>query len=920
MRRFQVLDRNTRVFGRFFLEASAGTGKTFAIEHIVVRTILESDTPLSIDQILIVTFTRAATRELKVRIRNNLTKTLLFLQKGVSGPDYLLPIFEKGSEVVFSAQRKIEEALCNFDKANVFTLHGFCHKILSEFAFEAGEFFEINSPESKSHSLKILQVVEDYFRAGIDQNQFSTAQIDLLITSKPKEFGKVVKKIAKWIEKDVIIEDYLSWHQILDLFNQNLKNISEQYLLSKECFESDINLLFPLFKRIKDTHKDQALAFFEILQASQISEEEFRSIISSKDYFLSLILDNNLKKGKNVSNVKLFYKGLRDICIEKLLPLIEEARDKEVIFLRIVKECLTSWKKSSLYQESFSPDDLLRKMVGALKREDLRQKIAEKFAVGVIDEFQDTDPMQWEIFKSLFLADESLLKTIYLVGDPKQSIYSFRNADVYTYIKAMKDVGEDNRLFLDTNFRSEPSLVNALNTLFTQDISKGWMSLPSTGQSLEVIAVNSKGEISIPADVKPVSDLHFFLCEGHTGRSKQWPNEKLEEGSLFPYILSEVRRMVQNEDVKYGKIAILVRDRYQASRLEEYFKRFQVPCSVKRSLTIQNSVAYAALHDVICAVTRPDDISAIKRVLAGIFIGAQANEIMLNAESRMLQKAKYFFQTEHSKISHKGWGAFFQTFFSHVWNEGGLSTLEGILTREEKSLYFEIRQIIQVAMQSCPNIYSLDSFYEFCCRLALLDSEDEILKVHLESEEDQVVIMTIHTSKGLEFDIVFALGLISRVNAKDDIIKTKDNGEETLEKWDLSKESCIRTILESDAEKMRHLYVALTRAKKRLYVPIAIDLDQKEVELSRASSIELLCQSFGKKEFDILNAYNHLHLMTTEQVIEHINKLSKNACIGYTIVDDRYKESLQYSFKHEGKDLQFRKAANIVFSEEKDNF
>jgi exodeoxyribonuclease V beta subunit len=136
-------------------------------------------------------------------------------------------------------------------------------------------------------------------------------------------------------------------------------------------------------------------------------------------------------------------------------------------------------------------------------------------------------------------------------------------------------------------------------------------------------------------------------------------------------------------------------------------------------------------------------------------------------------------------------------------------------------------------MQSCPDIYALDSFYDFYTHLALLDSDDEMLKVHRESEEDQVIVMTIHTSKGLEFEIVFAIGLVSRIASQSEIVTTKQDGADRLEKWDINKESCMKALLESDAEKMRHLYVALTRAKQKIYIPIAIDLDKKEVELLR---------------------------------------------------------------------------------------
>lgn len=150
---FNVLNPETKIFNHHFLEASAGTGKTFAIENIVPRLLLESEDPLvQLSEILVVTFTRAATRELKSRIYHNLLKIKTALDLGVGGPLYIARYLEEESKKD-QAKRRIEEALCFFETAQVFTLHGFCLKILQEFAFEA-KFFLASQDEEECSQKK----------------------------------------------------------------------------------------------------------------------------------------------------------------------------------------------------------------------------------------------------------------------------------------------------------------------------------------------------------------------------------------------------------------------------------------------------------------------------------------------------------------------------------------------------------------------------------------------------------------------------------------------------------------------------------------------------------------------------------------------------------------------------------------------
>lgn len=913
MKSFQVLDRTTEVFGRYFLEASAGTGKTFAIEHIAVRALLESIEPLSIDQILIVTFTRAATRELKVRLRSNLSATLHHLRDGMSGPDYLQPIFAKGSAAIFSAIRKMEDALYNFDRAQIFTLHGFCHKMLSEFAFEAGTFFEITPPEDASHSQQLFQVVTDFFRAGLDRRLYSPSQIEGVLKSSSRGMEGLCKRMAIWIEKSLSIPSSSSFTDTLDEVQKAVALLHNKYPSSAEMLLQDFTTLATCYKKIQSEHFSQVENLVRIIKRNRISYEDWDHIIGCKEYFLPLLNEDNLKKGKDPKKLSLHSLQLLADLKDLILPLIELASHTEKNFLRLVDDCMRAWKQSLYYEESFAPDDLLKKMADAIKKPELKNKISEKYHLAIIDEFQDTDPLQWEIFKSLFLSEGSEVKAIYLVGDPKQSIYAFRNADVYTYLAALETLGEKSKVILNTNYRSEPVLVQALNALFTTHISKDWMQMPSTGKFLEVLAVHAKAPFDEQLEKKERSNVHFFIAEGSSGRGKKWPSVDIEDDQLFPFIVSEIQRMTMEEGYNFSQFAILVRDRFQASRLELFLKKWQVPCSVRKSFSIEESIAYLGLHDLVKAVISPDDVGCLKRALGGAFIGLSAHELIGGMELAFLQKARLYFQSARSLVTKKGWGAFFSSFLSSSWKEDNVSVLEDILSRKDKSLYFEMRQLLQILLQgSKETLYSLEGFYAFFTDLALSGDESELLKMAAESEEDQVIVMTIHASKGLEFDIVFALGLVSRGSGSEDILRTKVEGKELLEIWDLSNESCLQAVLETDAEKMRQLYVALTRAKTRVYIPVAIDLDRKPVKISSASAIDLLCQSFGRDQFDLMSSYQTIPDYSSEMLISHLNKLGDFASVGYTLLaTDQIK--LKDGFAPLSAELCMQKPFSLIF-------
>lgn len=703
MKSFDILDDETPIFGRRFLEASAGTGKTFTIEHLVIRLLIEGG--LRLDQILVVTFTRAATRELKMRIRAKLPKNM------------------------------------DFDEAQIFTIHGFCQKITAEFAFEASSDLEYQEWSHKEEKEKLCSFLQEKCAYPLE--------LALLIKRYRNDFGELLKAILSTSKT----EKEASFPELYEEFSR---------IVSMDLPDFDFSIAKGNYKKMTDlAFLKQAELLKQILERKKASIDEFASIASEKPYFLEGISRENLKvKGSP-------YPLLEEVK-ERLFPIIQKASDPEVYLHRLRKEWIEERKKTA----QLSPDDILERMQQALKNPIFVQRVREKYKAVIVDEFQDTDPIQWNIFETLFMKAD--LKAFYLVGDPKQSIYAFRKADIYTFLKA-KDHFEE-VFSLDTNFRSEPGLLAELNRLFC---SREWIDLPLLQSNLIVPFAKTTKE-------GDAGEVHFFSAEGHMGRERNWPTLEMEERYFFPYIAEKIE--------KPEAAAVLVKDRYQAERLKRFLQKWNIPCSVRRGTLLSESTAFWAFKDILKAALDPYDTGKVKKALMGPLIHRLYSEEDLSS-----------FLELHEVLLQMGFASFYA------------SILEKFKVVETEDLHAIAEKLMEEK-----HIGRLFSQME-----ALEEEEEENPRGYLRG----VQIMTIHASKGLEFDTVFALGLASRNSGLGDRPE------------------------EQDAEKMRQLYVAMTRAKKELYVPIAKQLEEKELEAGAASPIEL----FLKRTAPELKSCEHLN-------------------------------------------------------------
>ncbi len=267
---FDVLHSDTSILGSYFLEASAGTGKTFAIEHIVPRLLLEVDDPTFVlSNILVVTFTRAATRELRLRIYQNLLKIRSALAGQEEGPAYLEPYKVMGMKL--KAKQKIEEALCFFEEAQVFTLHGFCLKILQEFAFETKFLLSSSEEEKCQQSERLREYIKDFLRRGIDPDIICLSQLKKIVHKTGKEIQALCDALVHCLEGGQKIHSYPTARESYHAWNQFLQSLPP---VSAQNLWHDFSLAVSRRSQMEKTRK-QAGVFFSWVEKKYCSFEGF---------------------------------------------------------------------------------------------------------------------------------------------------------------------------------------------------------------------------------------------------------------------------------------------------------------------------------------------------------------------------------------------------------------------------------------------------------------------------------------------------------------------------------------------------------------------------------------------------------------------------------------------------------------------
>ena len=899
MSQFDVLDPDLALDQKFLIEASAGCGKTFSIEHAYVRLIMEPDYNQSVDKILVLTFTREATSELRARIYAGLeeAKDLLLNQKSSAYP-YIKSYYSKPEEELKKCVSNLQEALSSFDSSQIFTIHKFCYLQLKQFLFDA-KLSLSQDVETSTVSVKTYEsIIRHYLSFNYHSSWMSASQLKLLLNFYKNDLSLLLKACVSLLIKEVPVEKPTSYQEFLLSCSREINLIKEELHIGSTDVSSALIELAAF-------HKGACNRNGELSQDLKKAIEAFSKIFSNGEPSLALeesilnfsslnkiFQDSNLKKSAlKISRDSRAWRILNYLR-KDFFGLLEKASSKSNLLALVSYDCQKLVEAYFENNKVLTPNNILAKLETLIEDKRVCQSISDQYQAVIIDEFQDTDPLQWKILSKIFLDNPKKGRPFYLVGDPKQSIYGFRKADIYTYLKAAKKMGIEDPCQLNTNYRSQPGLIAALNYLF-EGKSNSWITLPQLESSLLYKPVQSSEHIEKQDFQDEKRSIHFLLAE-QKSRQGSVPSQKLEEEILFPFIASEIIRLHESHNIKLSQFAILVRDRFQSSRLKSFLKRSQIAFTTSRPESLQALDSVAQFLQIFKATLYFKKIRNIHALKVNTLLNWPLETFNQENISWLIS----YFSELKNLLFEKG----FLDFFNSLMKENdylGNSPYERILAQEEGIyLYQELEQIkellLQKEVEGC-NPYQLMLDLEELSKEEALPEKTYPLRQNF--EEEGVQILTLHMSKGLEFDFVFALGLVSQVKVKEELIYDKTN--KLLPTTSLPHKDHLTHLMELDAEKLRTLYVALTRAKQRLYIPCVFS--PHEPSLGQGSAMDLFLKGLGFDQDSFktfISEHPEITFCEPASKIEGGKMLLKKAPLltSPTSLDLKFSKSFKHSF------------------------
>lgn len=908
---FNILDRHQLIHQHGVLEASAGTGKTFAIENLVVRFLIENNDdqdPLLLEQILVVTFTRAATLDLKSRIQSKLQNAISYIKKYLiletnqhldpKCPDYLRSQLELGPIIAKKALKRLEQALFTYDQAQIFTIHGFCFSTLKKYALEGNISFASSFKEEGSlEKRKLTRAIRDFLRTELQPEHYSTSQLNILLSYNRinRDLDKLEQQLLSTVSRGIEISSPMNslktFSELFNEFQSIMESLQKTHSFQPQHIIDDFLAQAPFYNKLADKKGELKPAdlkrihrFADLFSKETYQTEDFDQLLSDGIFIVEALDPSRLaKKNKSTIPPKLHYPHLIDTLKSTLAPLVDKGRHPAKLFARLARDCQIFIDHYRYQEELIGHNNLLAMMGKAIEHPQFAQKVRTKYHAAIIDEFQDTDPIQWKIFSSLFL-NEKWKGFFYIIGDPKQSIYAFRQADIYTYLHAAQQLGSKAFSTLDTNFRSQPTLVSGLNKLFTA--CDHLFPLPKQTDSLNYRSVEA-GITSTKTYSDQGACVQFWIVKGDESQKKS-PKDA-EETYFFTAIANELLSLKSNDAVSFRQSAILIANRFQGVRLSKYLKRRGIPVKNQKGIDLSKSSAVESMREIINGILHFRDQSLLKTALTGKLIGMTHDEILLlfsletTNQSRLtilLQKCNQLRQTLFSD----GFGAFYNQLMQSSWHfdECSLdkcSLLEDLLERENGGeFYSEWQDIADLLITKQLNSITPQGLLTYLDEFDQLASdEDENIKAFIDPNEDGVSLLTTHASKGLEFDIVFTLGAITRTKQSSDslVVIEQENRQYLIPVENDQDPHYQQFCKESDAEKMRQIYVAFTRAKYRLYIPVFIADPKTKIAFGTASPMELLLARLGQPSTDYEGWYRRINEQN-DAVIQ--NFIEKQGC------------------------------------------
>ncbi len=782
-----------RLSGWNLIEAAAGTGKTYTIQNLVVRFLLERRLPIR--SLLVVTFTEAAAAELRDRIRSVLAATLEAARGGEAEEreELLLEQAEAAGVSREECADLLRRALTGFDDAPISTIHGFCARVLEENAFESGVLFRSELVKDVSGILAELGM--DFYRRtfyGPGPELRSTLADAAGIT--PESLGEIARlRFAHpnlMVRSDVDGEPELFLHESETM----IAELKESGL--PEALEESAPYLNKL--------GHLAAADAPRVAADALASGELKPLLR---FGLSCLADKVKKKPKGTTPEAVLAR-LEAGPFELVDRLADAVRNYGIALklsaARFIEEAFAAKRG----RENFLTfNDLLEQVHHALHQpgSPLPAALRERFPVGVVDEFQDTDPVQYEIFRAIFGHPGG---TLYMVGDPRQAIYAFRGGDIATYRRAVCELeaagGE--RYELAANYRSAAAMIADVNTLFHHHAD------PFADATIRF------PEVAAPEEAPGL--LRNGIPEAHPLRIVRLPEGNADEcrrrtvAAVLELLTDSSLRLPDRGEsgIRPRDIAILVLNGYEAEQLADELHQHHVPAVFTRTGNVFASEDARELLTVLRAASS-GSVRELPNILATplggmplaelVALGAERGEARLAAEQEKLRELQTLWEE----------GSFIE-FFNALLAAYEVRRRYPALSRGERKLTNLLQLGDLLEQESARRGLSPAGVADFLAeRIADPDKGDsEEYQQLLETDREAVTLMTVHGSKGLEFPIVLLPGLhLGDAQKRAELFH---NAAGELE-YDLtgSSEGVEAAELERLQELLRLAYVAVTRAK-----------------------------------------------------------------------------------------------------------
>lgn len=797
--------------GQHLIEASAGTGKTYTIASLYLRLLLERE--LTVDQILIVTFTNAATEELRERIRQRLLDVRSDFARGHADDETTAALLSAvpGHE---RAQQQLTLALQSFDEAAISTIHGFCQRVLGDSAFETGWLFDTDIAPDDSTIRQ--QLVDDYWRQATAD--LAPALARYLFTSGITP-DTLRATLNPWLQRDNVDVIPKTTRPDLTPLDDNLRHWHQQFQSQWVTARPELMTLMqasPVLNRTVYGLKslDGRFAELDILAASRdavswCTQSKHRKTLS---YFTDSGIRSGTKSGQTPPE-----HGFFQVC-EYLLEAAEAfvfAAERRLIELKT--DCLAyvqaemPQRKRLSQQQSF--DDLLLELRNALQgpnNNPLAASIRRQFPAALIDEFQDTDPVQYDIFRRVYAGQPGPL---FMIGDPKQAIYSFRGADIFTYLAAKRDATHAHTLA--TNYRARPGLVDAINRVFSRPSDPFLFN----GIDFQPVAAGRTED-------KPVGHpaaLRFWLLDENDGGKALTKVPATQQAASTT--ARDIARLLTTESCAASDIAVLVRSHKQAETIRRALQQYDIQCAISSQQSVFGSTEAVALHQCLAAIAEPTASGRIAAALTTVLMGQNGPELA---------------RAQHDDLIWSRWIERFHH-WSALWHRAGLFAClgdwRGTMAIDQRLLalpngerrvtnFQHLTELLQA--QSLSDGHAPEQLVTWLgdqIRDTNSGSSNEAAQLRLESDESLVQVLTIHKSKGLEFPVVYCPFLWSSSKRPGKTEPIGYHAGKQDDRWTLDLGSEHRASVsepqfeyEALAEDIRLTYVALTRAAEHCTV------------------------------------------------------------------------------------------------------